>query len=601
MSYGQASDEPLPRISLVVPVDSRYGANANTDARLINAYAEKDETGAFQVYSRDGIGLSGQTITPFPGVVYYPCGMYTYFPYPGTSNTLLFYLVASVRGGVIDLFLHCYGGSSFGGYVGCGSMNLPHTQYIPTASQIYAVLTTSGVASQEVAFFYPNDTQYRIFTWNGTSVGQASLPAAATQLVAGIAYLDQTVYVMDVASNIWGGPLGQPSTGGQAGLYLTNSGSGYNAGGSGTFTNIALATNTGGGSGATLASVTLVSGVITSITPGVQGAGYLPGDILTIGQIGAAGGQGTCAFSVTAVQWNSTNFIQAVAVAGTAVALTQHKSLIVAMKTNSLEFFYDAANTVGGAGSPLLPIPNSTINWGCVDGSTVQSCEDKLFWLGTANAESYFVAMMENRQARRISTPGIERMLDNATGPYYSFTFNDQGHTFYVLTSVGANLTIVYDISQGIWCIWQDPNGNYWPWAGFVGTASGAVWCQSLSGANIATIYSCDEVFLQDNGATFVTDIYTPNYDAGSRRRDACQRMDFIADQGPGVLYSRWNNSDYAPTEWSPFRAVDLNVKRPSLTKNGSFRRRAWNFRWKSGVYRLRLEAVELTMLEGMD
>ena len=72
--------------------------------------------------------------------------------------------------------------------------------------------------------------------------------------------------------------------------------------------------------------------------------------------------------------------------------------------------------------------------------------------------------------------------------------------------------------------------------------------------------------------------------------------MDFIADQQPGVLYSRYTEDDY--DTFSNFRPVDLNVKRPNLQNNGSFLRRAWNFR-HTAPYPLRMQDVELTMMEG--
>jgi hypothetical protein len=302
--------------------------------------------------------------------------------------------------------------------------------------------------------------------------------------------------------------------------------------------------------------------------------------------------------------WSSSNFIQPAAIAGVGVALAQHESLIVALKTGSIEFLYDAGNTTG---SPLLPVPNSAVAWGCMDGGTVQNIENKLFWLATSAESGAFIAMLDQRQHRKISTPGVDRLLDDVSGPFYSSAMKDMGHIYYVLTAVGANITLVYDLDQSIWYLWTDQNGNYWPWFGFasVTVPEPMVTCLSLKPALVNTTYQFDEEFYSDAttftaSALFPVDIYTPNYDSGSRRSDSLQRMDFIADQQPGILKSRWNDDDYAVGKWSQFRNVDLNQRRPNLLDNGSFRRRAYHFRWLENLP-LRLEAVELNILPGTE
>ena len=297
--------------------------------------------------------------------------------------------------------------------------------------------------------------------------------------------------------------------------------------------------------------------------------------------------------------WSATNFIGQQSKSELGIALSSQTNYLVAFKTFSTQLYYDAANPVG---SPLLPVPNSTIFWGCLDALSIQVVEDNIYWLATSRQSSPFIAMMSKGHERKISTPGIDRLLDDVVGPFYSFSMKDLGHLWYGLTAVGSNLTIVFDITEDIWYIWADVNGNYWPWFNFVSRPDSTILCQSLNAANVQKIFQFDEEFYQDsNGVsldTFTTDIYTPNYDSGSRKRDVLKRMDFIADQQPGILKSRWNDNDFDPAKWSQFREVNLNQKRPTLTNNGSFRRRSWHFQWREPLP-LRLEAVELDILPG--
>jgi hypothetical protein len=244
-----------------------------------------------------------------------------------------------------------------------------------------------------------------------------------------------------------------------------------------------------------------------------------------------------------------------------------------------------------------------------VDGNTIQNIENKLYWLAVSSDGAYFVAQINQRQHTQISTPGVDRLLQGATGPYYSFSTKIMGHTFYGLTAVGANLTVVYDLREGLWYIWTDPSGNYFPYFGFINyTSSGnfQVNCLSINESSPTaynlykfsqSVYTDFNTYSSSNGL-FALDIYTPNYDSGSRDKDVLQRMDFIGDQQPGVLKSRWNDDDFAPTKWSNFRNVDMNQRRPTLLNNGTFRRRSWHFRWQE-PYPFRLEGVELTLLPG--
>jgi len=286
--------------------------------------------------------------------------------------------------------------------------------------------------------------------------------------------------------------------------------------------------------------------------------------------------------------------IYANVIPGAAMALATQASLIVAFKSESVEFFYDAGNALG---LPISPVPNTAIQWGCVNGNSVQTIEDRIFWLATSKQTRSFIAVLTNRQPNRISTPGIERLLESFSGTIWSFSMRDQGHTYYGITSVGGNLTLVYDISQAQWYVWTDPNGNYWPWYGFAGSSSDISYCQSSLPTLGNNIYGWDDSYTTDNGVMNTVDIYTGNYDSGSRRRDVLQRMDFIADQLPGKLQVRHSQDDFK--HFSGWRYVDLNVQRPSLIDCGDFRRRCWNFRWQE-PYRLRLEAVELTILQGV-
>lgn len=295
-----------------------------------------------------------------------------------------------------------------------------------------------------------------------------------------------------------------------------------------------------------------------------------------------------------ATSWPGLNFIQAASEPGKGVYLAKHYSYVVAMKEFSLEFFWDAQNPTG---SPLSGVPNSTVLWGCVSGGSVQQLGNELFWLARERAGAFFIGALQHLQPVKVSTPSIERIIGDAVGPFYSFGMRDSvGHQYYGLTDIGGAYTIVYDIGQKLWYLWNALTQGYFPYAGIIVHSNNTVIMQSTTGALAGALYQMDEDFVSDLGQPITVDIYTPNQDFQTRQRKMLTRMDFIADQQPGKLYSRYSTNDFKT--FSQFREVDLNQERPTLLQNGSFTRRAWNFRY-SAPYPLRLEAVELDMQLG--
>lgn len=296
-----------------------------------------------------------------------------------------------------------------------------------------------------------------------------------------------------------------------------------------------------------------------------------------------------------ATTWSGLNFVQALDEAGAGVYLAKHHSYVVALKVFSTEFFYDNANPTG---SPLNGVPNSTLHWGCVDPWTVQTLGNQLFWLACERQGAPFVAMLDRMQAIKISTPGIDKMVGDASGTFTSFGFRDSsGHQYYGLTFLTTGFTVVYDIGEKLWSQWNSPGSAYFPFTfATVVPGSNLLLMNSTDPTKANMIYQMDEDFTSDPAGVFDVDIYTPNTDLGTRRRKVLMRMDFLADQQPAYLQVRHSEDDFKT--FSQFRNVDLNQKRPSLTNCGTFRRRAYHMH-HNAPYSLRLEGVELDVLLG--
>jgi hypothetical protein len=291
--------------------------------------------------------------------------------------------------------------------------------------------------------------------------------------------------------------------------------------------------------------------------------------------------------------WNALDMIVAQIEPDAGMALAKQINYVIALKEWTTEVFYDAGNA---AGSSLGPIPGSKQPYGCISADGVQQMNDMLIWPSQDQSNTYQVVMMQNLQAKVVSTPAVERLLQYASfASCYSMLLKHAGHLVYVLTLPAANLTLAYDIPYDLWHVWTDVNGNYWPYC-CASYLAGDRYVQSpTTGAYYS--FDMDYVYSNDNGVLVPTDIYTPNFDAGTDATKTIGSMRFWADKVQGSqLYHRNSDDDYKT--WTGMRMIDLNDNLPTLTNCGDFKRRAWHFRHQSNT-QLRLRAVDIRMDAG--
>jgi hypothetical protein len=290
--------------------------------------------------------------------------------------------------------------------------------------------------------------------------------------------------------------------------------------------------------------------------------------------------------------WNVLNYLIAQIEPDAGVALAKQLVYVIAFKQWSVEVFYDAANA---AGSPLGTVQGAKLNVGCVSAGAVCDIEGSLLWISAARSGNVGVMLMDNLKSQQVSTPAIERLLQQANyGTVWSFGLRIGGHRFYVVTLKLSNLTLVYDLTTGLWSQWTDANGNYFPFVGATFSSSNQV---LLLHETNGIVYELDQVHYTDNGAIITVDIIAPNYDGGTRKIKFLSKLDIIADQTAGsVLLVRNSDDDYKT--WTNFRQIDLNRKRPYLINCGSFYQRAYHFR-HAGNCPFRIEGVELQIETG--
>lgn len=463
------------------------------DARLVNAFAEQDpETGEWWVQKRIGYALNYNTVVNGLGR-----GMYTWFHTPSLAPVPEAYAVVG-NGSTANIYKNgvVVSGGSFND--SAGNWSFTETQPPSSSGTRYLIFTAPNANS---GLYYTNGT-----TWN-----QATLPAGRGSFIAGVCYLDGTIYFMDEFCNIWGSNINDPTT------------------------------------------------------------------------------------------WSALNNIAAQSIPGIGVCLVKQLTYVIALKTASMEVFFDNANATG---SPLNGVPGAVNDYGCADRNTVQVLDGILFYITMNRSGAPQVVRVDNLAPTIISTSAVDRLISAwiQTGTTYSFAFKFGGHRYYGISNnaiSGVGITMVYDIDQKLWYQWTNtPAGSpfnplFFPMCGTaLGTGGLSQFLHPTNG-NVYT-FGGDYDFPTDNGNIATVDIYTPTTDFGTRRLKTLHRMYLNTDIQPGsVLQVRHSDDDFQ--HWSNFRTRDLSKKDPYLDDEGTFIRRAYHFR-HAAASKFRIRSADLQM-----
>ena len=117
--------------------------------------------------------------------------------------------------------------------------------------------------------------------------------------------------------------------------------------------------------------------------------------------------------------------------------------------TDSVEVWYDA----GLQDFPLQRIQGAFNEIGCVAAFSVAKLDNGLFWLGTDARGQGIVYRSNGYTGQRISTHAVEYAIaqyDNISDAV-AYTYQQEGHAFYVISFPTGNATWVYDVATQAW------------------------------------------------------------------------------------------------------------------------------------------------------
>lgn len=117
--------------------------------------------------------------------------------------------------------------------------------------------------------------------------------------------------------------------------------------------------------------------------------------------------------------------------------------------TNSVEVWYDA----GLQDFPLQRIQGAFNEIGCIAPYSVAKLDNGIFWLGADARGRGIVYRANGYTGVRVSTHAVEWHIQDYAdmSDAVAYTYQQDGHAFYVLNFPSANTTWVYDVATNAW------------------------------------------------------------------------------------------------------------------------------------------------------
>lgn len=126
----------------------------------------------------------------------------------------------------------------------------------------------------------------------------------------------------------------------------------------------------------------------------------------------------------------------------------------------STEVFFNSGNQ----DFPFERIQGAFIEHGCAAAFSVAKLDNSVFWLSADERGKGMIYRAQGYTGTRVSTHAVEYAIAKMTkiDDAIAYTYQQEGHSFYVLTFPSENQTWVYDTSTNLWHErgWRDPVTN---------------------------------------------------------------------------------------------------------------------------------------------
>lgn len=128
--------------------------------------------------------------------------------------------------------------------------------------------------------------------------------------------------------------------------------------------------------------------------------------------------------------------------------IVNHDEILFLKKTVS-----EIWRATSSADFPFARDTNASIEVGCAAKYSVAAMDNSVFWLGANTEGTGIVYRLNGYTPVRVSTNAIESAIASYStiSDAVAYTYQQEGHTFYVLSFPTGGVTWVYDASTGLW------------------------------------------------------------------------------------------------------------------------------------------------------
>ncbi len=274
------------------------------------------------------------------------------------------------------------------------------------------------------------------------------------------------------------------------------------------------------------------------------------------------------------LQWTAGDFISSEILPDQALRPAKINNYIIVFGTESIEYFFDAANTTG---SPLQRNDTPVKFNGYLGGFAQWG--NKIYFVGNNVQGQPDIYILEDLKMDPAGDVTLCRYLANLTNGYGTFKGNIvgiAGHVFYLINA--GSWTYVYDLMTKLWARWAFQQQPSFPMTNVVNAKTGTTYYTFFSLFNSDVIYNFSTSVYQDVNVNFTCAGQTRNETFGSYNQKNMSRLIVWADKPNtnSLINVSWTDDDYL--SYSTPRPIDLFQERPSTDRLGRFRRRA--FKW---------------------
>lgn len=242
------------------------------------------------------------------------------------------------------------------------------------------------------------------------------------------------------------------------------------------------------------------------------------------------------------------------------IGLARYGAGLVGFGATSTEFFFDAGNATF---SPLSG-DSTFINQGCANQYAYCNIADTVAFFSTNAGIGIFV--LEGQQAKKISTPPIDRILAGMTAANVRLNpFVSHGKLFLLVTSPVSPGQLAYDIAAGSWQFWN-MTGNQVTQSDVVPGGSSV-----YVGPTITSYFATSAT---GKSGTFLTG----KFDAGVNNRKFINAISIVSAMGSTAATTidlSWSDDDYE-TFSTPITLSVNAGERPQRVRSGAFITRAF-------------------------